>query len=113
MKVNVISQNEHVVLVEYVDGSRYRRVIVPAHTVAGEECAIETLALGVEDGKQWSALIDDMGTAQQIENELRRRGIWNSRDMAGRPEEVKSAFIAVAYSMYSRFVRAVRQTEEK
>lgn len=110
MNVKVVDANEHVAVVEYVEEPQtYRRVVVPAHTVAGETCPEDVLQEGIPYGEDWASWITGEDVPGRVANELHRRGLWTLEQLLARPMEVQSAFVAVAAQDLSDFLRAIRR----
>jgi hypothetical protein len=103
MKVTVISRKNAAALIEYVIDDMPHRGIVPTATVNGDEVADDVIPLAIPYGVPWSEILTPRVTADDIQRELRRRGIWTANDAQNKPNEV----IAAASAAYGLDVAAI------
>jgi len=109
MKITVIRQERQSALVEWHDGERMARAIVPAASVSGDEVSAQTLKHGVPWGVPWEDVLSIDVTPQAIADELRRRGIWTAGDLAARPQEA----VAALQRVYAVSLAALRKAAEE
>ena len=96
MKIRVIQRKGHGILVEWRDEEGYHRAVVPAGAVDGDFCDPEQLLMGIPYGEPWAQAVGDLViTAADIENELRKHGIWTIEDARKKPNEAAAALLAV------------------
>lgn len=108
MQVKVIRQSGQSALVEYADQTGPHRVTVPVSVICANEVADTELALGIEHGVQWEALIKLRVTPETIAAELRNRGIWTIEDLLSKPQEVKGAIMTLVGNQYAQLANAAK-----
>jgi hypothetical protein len=96
MKVRVIQRKGQGVLVEWRDQEGYHRTVVPPSALDGDCCEPQELLMGIPYGEPWAEVVGDIVIAgEQIEDELRKHGIWTTEDARRKPNEVVSALMAI------------------
>jgi len=95
MRVTVIRRKQQTVLVEWQDEGRWR-AYVPAEAVTDDECPSEELQMGIPYGVPWAEVVGDLViTGKQIEDTLKRHGIWTLEDAKKNPMKAATALQAV------------------
>lgn len=103
MKVTVIGHKNAAALIEYVIGDMPYRGIVPLDTVNGNEVPDDVILLAIPYGVAWAEILTPRVTPDDLQRELRRRGIWTATDAQNKPNEV----IAAASAAYGLDVAAI------
>lgn len=89
--IKIVSQRGQSALVEYIkDGQLERRVILASDIHDGQVNEYN-LNLGVQYGLKWSKLITLQATSEDLEQNLRRVGIWTGEDALNNVEKLLSA----------------------
>ena len=79
--VTIIEHRGDSVLVEWLEGDRLKRAVIPAAKAADGVTDPETLDFGIPHGLPWEEMIELHATPALIAEELRKRGIWTIDDM--------------------------------
>jgi len=96
MKVRVIQRKGPGTLVEWNDQDGYHRAVVPSRAVDGDFCDPEELMMGIPYGEPWAQVVGDLViSAEDLENELRKHGIWTIEDAREKPNAAAAALLAV------------------
>lgn len=112
MQVTILRQSAQSALVEYTDDTGPHRVTVPASALHDNGVDEAELALGIEHGAPWEALLRLRVTPETVAAELRRRGIWTLEDLLSKPQEAKGAILALVGNQYAQLVNAARALED-
>jgi len=80
------------VLVEWQDGGKYRRGVVPVEEFKPKGVAEDVLEAALPYGEKWS---DVSGVTVAAEQELYRAGIWTKDDLLKRSGEIKGILARV------------------
>src|SRR4030042_2254375 len=96
MKVRTIQRKGQGTLVEWRDEDGYHRAVVPAGAVDGDYCDPDELLMGIPYGEPWAQVVGDLViAAADVENELRKHGIWTIEDVRQSPNAAAAALLAV------------------
>ena len=115
MQVRVIRRKGHAALVEWEDEG-YHRAHVPADMVDGDQCEPTELLMGIPYGLPWAEIVGDLViSGKEIEQALRRSGIWTLEDLRKDPTKAAAALMAVyrqgVQTLIQRASKAHTQTE--
>lgn len=95
MNVKVVSKRGQSALVEYLDNGRLKRATIPASDISDEGTVVAyKLRMGVPYGLEWSKLVKLQATAEDLEQNLRNRGIWTGQDALTNVQAVLGAIQA-------------------
>lgn len=80
MKVKIISQHKQSALVEFTKGDKLQRVTVPLSDIQEGQVSDYKLKMGIPYGIEWSSLIRLQATSDDLQENLRKAGIWTGED---------------------------------
>lgn len=89
--IKIISQRGQSALVEYIENGQLERRIVLANDIHDGQVNEYNINLGVQYGLKWSKLITLQATSEDLEQNLRRVGIWTGEDALTNVEKLLSA----------------------
>lgn len=96
--MTVVRRKGLAVLVQWLDDDgKLRRGKLPPDVVRDGEVDEDQLAMALPYGEPWEELIELSTTAEDVADELRRRGVWTLEDLAADPGAAQAAFMQ-AYS---------------
>lgn len=102
MKIKVVSRNNELTLIEWVDDGTYHRSIVPTDDVIGNDFC-EHPERGIPYGEDWASLLPPL-EVDLLVNELHRRGIWTAQDLQNNHKAALGAILVVAGRLLGDFV---------
>lgn len=79
MQIRIISEQDQSILIEWHDGERYHRSVVPKKEVNHGE--VKAPELGIPYGEDWTKLIKAKVNPGLIDHELKKAGIWTIDDL--------------------------------
>ncbi len=94
MKIKIISQRKQSALVEFTKNDKLQRVTVPASDIVDDQISDYKLKMAIPFGVEWSELITLQATSQDLEQNLRRVGIWTKEDALQNVNKVLGAIQA-------------------
>ena len=95
MQITVIRQKGQAVLVEW-ENEGSRRAYVVASAVEDDQCSSQELEIGIPYGLPWREIVGDLVlTGEQIEDALKKHGIWTLEDLRKEPMRAAAALLAV------------------
>lgn len=94
MKVKIISKRGQSALIEYIKDTRLKRVTVPVGDIVDDQISERKLKMGIPYGVEWSQKIKLSASSQDLEQNLRRVGIWTKEDALGNANKVLGAIQA-------------------
>jgi len=92
--IKVISQRGQSALVEYIKDGVLKRVTIPTKDIVDGQISNYKLKLGIPYGIEWSKYIRLDATPQDLEQNLRRAGIWTKEDALQNAQRVLGAIQA-------------------
>lgn len=94
IEVKIISQRGQSALVEYFKDGKLCRVTVPAKEIIDGQINAYNLNMGIPYGLPWAQLIPMAATSKQLEQNLRRVGVWTKEDALSNAPAVLGAIQA-------------------
>ena len=88
--VTLVSREGKSVVVQYKDGGREVRVMVPAKAYE-ERMSADVLEAGISMSVPWADFLKPTVTGAMLEKALYHHGIWTKRDWQTKPRQVLSA----------------------
>jgi hypothetical protein len=89
--VKIISRQGQSALVEFTKNDRLQRATVPVEDIVDSQISDYKLKLGIPYGIEWSKYIKLEATPQDLEQNLRRAGIWTKQDALTNAQRVLGA----------------------
>lgn len=94
MKIKIISRRKQSALVEFIKNDRLQRATVPVGDIVEDQISDYKLKLAIPYGIEWSKYIRLEATPQDLEQNLRRVGIWTKEDALNNAQRVLGAIQA-------------------
>lgn len=95
MKVTVIRRKGQAILVQWEDDGLHRAQIPPHALLDGDEVDPVELLMGIPYGLPWAEIMGDLViSGEEIEDTLRRHGIWSLEDLRTDPTSAAGALMA-------------------
>jgi hypothetical protein len=107
--VKIIQGQGHSALVEWLEGKRLKRVTIPTKVILDGQVSKYDLELGIPYGLKWSELIKLSASSGQLEQELRRVGVWTAEDALNNAEKVRGAIQAVYSVDLGKIMRVAKK----
>lgn len=107
LPVNVINSDENSALVEFVQGGKLLRKMIPASSINDSQADVNTLAAGIEYGIDWSGLqlpAQEVIIESLIE-QLHNNGIWTLNDLLSKPNQAIGSIIGAYAIDYSTLLQ--------
>lgn len=111
VKVRVIRRRGESALVEWLDGDQQNRVMIPVTAVVDGLVADDVLSAGVPYGVPWAELVQLTATAEKIQAELYRVGVWTVDDLRRNPQLALGAVQRIYGVDLSALMRAAKEYE--
>lgn len=92
--IKIISRRGQSALVEYLKSGKLQRATVPVADIADDQISDYKLKLGIPYGIEWSKYVRLEATSQDLEQNLRRVGIWTKEDALNNAQRVLGAIQA-------------------
>lgn len=92
--IKIISKRKQSALVEFIKSGELQRVTVPLADIVDGQISDYKLKLGIPYGIEWSKYITLDATPQDLEQNLRRVGIWTKEDALNNAQRVLGAIQA-------------------
>jgi hypothetical protein len=80
IEVKIISQRGQSALVEYHEGDKLKRATIPMADIMDNKVSSYKLHLGISYGVEWAKYVTLQATPEQLQENLRRAGIWTKED---------------------------------
>lgn len=109
MNVKIISKRGQSALVEYIEGGELKRATVPAGDIVDGEISSYKLRMGIPYGVEWSKYITLQATPKQLQDNLRRAGIWTKEDALTNAGAVLGAIQATYQIDLGTLLRIVKE----
>ena len=110
MQVTIIKTDNEAALVEWKDGERTRRAIIPASVVQSGEVMQADLDAGMAVG-EWEKLIV-LPSKANVAERLRANGIWTLDDLRGKSQTARRAIFSAYAGLLSELTRRAESAEE-
>lgn len=107
VSVKVIKQFDETVLIEFVDRSDIRRVVVPNKALDKGRVSVDDLAMGVVYGIDWSA-VDIEVTAKSLSKALHEAGIFTKEDLLGNLNRARSVVQEIVPRIMRELINVAR-----
>lgn len=112
MEVRVVRRKNGLLLVEWQEGDLPKRAWVTPDMVLDDQesvAVVDNPSAGIPYGVEFWRLVEMAATPQDLDRELKRRGIWTAEDLRAHPNVVLSALqdvygvdLAALYQAVSR-----------
>jgi hypothetical protein len=80
IEVKIISQRGQSALVEYIEGGKLKRATIQVGDIREGQVSLYKLHLGISYGVEWAKYITLQATPEQLQENLRRAGVWTKED---------------------------------
>lgn len=111
VQVRVIQRRGESALVEWLDGELQNRAMIPVTAVVDGHVAEDVLNAGVPYGVPWAELVQLTATAEAVQAELYRVGVWTVVDLRQKPQLALGALQRVYGVDLSALMRAAKEFE--
>lgn len=111
IKVRVVQRRGESALVEWLDGERQSRAMIPATAVVDDLVAEDVLAAGIPYGVPWGELVQLTATPDAVQAELYRVGVWTVDDLRQNPQLALGALQRVYGTDLAALMRAAKEYE--
>lgn len=115
--VVIIKVEKYVAAVKFRDGDgMWQGRIVPTTAVqdmyGSAKVSQDALDSGTEYGYDWDVAFPEpiVLSAKMVQQSLREHGIWIVEDLLAMPHEGVAAFLALARTMYTNWIRKARES---
>lgn len=106
LEVTVVERRGESALVEWQEGGRVHRAVIPAGDVEEGRVEREQLELGIPHGLPWETILTLSATPAALADALRRAGIWTLADLERNPRAAYGALQAVYGLDLAALIRA-------
>jgi hypothetical protein len=113
INVKIIQRQSHSALVEWRENNKLRRATIPTRTIFDDQVSKYDLDLGIPYGLEWSELIKLSASPEQLEQELRRVGIWTAEDVLHNADKVRGAIQATYGVDLGKIMRVAKKERSK
>jgi hypothetical protein len=109
--VKIISQRGQSALVEFIKNDRLQRATVPVRDIVDDQISDYKLKLGIPYGIEWSKYITLQATPEDLEQNLRRVGIWTKQDALKNAQRVLGAIQATYGTDLGTLLRIAKEAK--
>ena len=112
----VIAHQDNLVLVEWEqEGIPQRAWVMPAMIVSsdGHTAVVKNPKSGIPYGMEWRRMVDILPTPEQVEIELKKRGIWTMTDLRQRSAEIVAAIQSACSLSRAGILQAAERYERQ
>lgn len=109
INIKIIQYQGHSALVEWTEGKKTKRATIPTNVIQDEQVSKYQLNLGIPYGIPWSE-IKLSASAQTLEDELHRVGIWTAEDALNNASAIVGALQAT-YAIDMSTIMAIAKQE--
>lgn len=116
VQAKVITTQNGLTLVEWMDGTKPSRAWVTPDMIEGEpgrSALITHPEGGIPYGERWSTLTSGYLSAEEIETQMYRSGLWTVEDLQQRPNEALGVIRAVAGNILQEILHNARAVQKE
>lgn len=111
--VKILKMQKKVVLIQYLENGKPRRVIVPKGAVKGGKVESEEIARSIPHGVPWEDFEFDTPNPEFIADEMRRFGIWTFEDLQKNLQRASWILLSAIGATRHDLVRFARDSNKK
>jgi len=116
VQAKVITTQNGLTLVEWMDGEKPSRAWVTLDMIVGEpgrSATVEHPEGGIPYGERWATLVSGYLSTEEIETQLHRSGLWTIEDLQQRPNDALGVIRAVAGSVLQELLHNARALQKE